>query len=311
MKLRNIILLSAAFSLVACGSATTDQTDVVEPTKSTAEKVVKSVGVDKASLSAILAAHPDDMKARYKYRNPQATLEFFGVEPGMTVAEILPGGGWYTKTLLPYLGDEGTVVGIDYSLRMWPEFGGFANAEFLEKKKTWPATWTEGAMEWRGGKTADIKAFTFENRDTSLDGTVDMALFIRALHNLARFEDEGEYLTKALADTHAMLKPGGIVGIVQHRGPASNDDAWADGNNGYLKQEAVKAIMDKAGFDFVASSEINANPNDKPTNEDMVWRLPPTLGTSKDNPELKAQLEAVGESDRMTLKFKKRAASGS
>ena len=66
------------------------------------------------------------------------------------------------------------------------------------------------------------------------------------------------------------------------------------------------AFMDKAGFDFVASSEINANPNDKPNNEDIVWRLPPTLGTSKDNPELKATLEAVGESDRMTLKFKKR-----
>jgi len=126
------------------------------------------------------------------------------------------------------------------------------------------------------------------------------------LHNLARFEDEGGYMTKALTDTHALLKPGGIVGVVQHRGPESNTDEWADGNNGYLKQSAVIAMMDKAGFDPVDTSEINANAKDKPSNEDIVWRLPPTLGTSKDNPELKATLTAVGESDRMTLKFKKR-----
>jgi predicted methyltransferase len=285
--------------LVGCANVTYDNAAQSETSDTMSS-------ANKTELSTILASHPDDMKARYQYRNPQETIEFFGVEPGMIVAEALPGGGWYTKTLLPYLGDEGGLIGVDYSLRMWPEFGGFANAEFLEKKKTWPASWSEGAQEWRGDTSADIKAFAFENRDTSLDGTVDMMLFIRALHNLARFEDEGEYLTKALADTHAMLKPGGIVGVVQHRGPAGNDDAWADGNNGYLKQTAVIAFMDEAGFDLVASSEINANANDQPSNEDLVWRLPPTLATSKDNPELKATLEAVGESDRMTLKFKKR-----
>lgn len=306
MKLRNIILFSAALGLVACSNATSDKAADSEPDRKPAVKTVKAANVDKAALAAILAAHPDDMKARYQFRHPQETIEFFGVAPGMTVAEALPGGGWYTKTLLPYLGDDGSLIGVDYSLRMWPEFGDFANEEFLEKKKTWPATWTETAKEWRGGTSADIKALAFEGRDTRMDGTVDMMLFIRALHNMARFEDEGGYLTKALADTHALLKPGGIVGVVQHRAPAGNDDAWADGSNGYLKQDAVIAFMDKAGFDFVASSEINANPNDKPNNEDIVWRLPPTLGTSKDNPELKATLEAVGESDRMTLKFKKR-----
>lgn len=307
MKIKTIILLGAAIGFAGCSQSSTEtvketatDTEVVK-----VEKVIKS-GFKKEALATILAGHPDDMKARYQYRHPQETLAFFGIEPGSTIAEALPGGGWYTKTLLPYLGNDGTLIGVDYSLRMWPEFGGFATEEFVEKKKTWPATWTEGAMEWRGGSSADIKAFAFENRDTSLDGTVDAVLFIRALHNLARFEDEGQYLTKALADTHALLKPGGIVGVVQHRGPESNTNEWADGNNGYLKQSAVIAFMDKAGFDLVDKSEINANPNDKPSNEDVVWRLPPTLGTSKDNPELKAKLEAVGESDRMTLKFVKR-----
>ena len=87
----------------------------------------------------------------------------------MTVAEALPGGGWYSKILVPYLGDEGHLVGIDYSIDMWPEFGGFANAEFLEKKKSWAAEWVAGAQEWRAGSAGDISAFTFSGRDQAMD----------------------------------------------------------------------------------------------------------------------------------------------
>jgi predicted methyltransferase len=203
------------------------------------------------------------------------------------------------------LGNEGKLAGVDYSIKMWPEFGGFATPEFVETKKTWPATWTADAMEWRGGYDTDITAFTFGNVPSDIKGQVDAVLFIRALHNLARFEDKGGYLTEALKNTHDMLRPGGIVGIVQHRGPEDNDDAWADGNNGYLKQSFVIKAMQDAGFKLVAESEINANPKDKPTTDDMVWRLPPTLGTSRDKPELKAEMEAIGETDRMTLKFVK------
>jgi predicted methyltransferase len=82
-------------------------------------------------------------------------------------------------------------------------------------------------------------------------------------------------------------------------------DDWAGGQNGYLKEDFIIGAMQEAGFEFVGSSEINFNPKDQPTDEDMVWRLPPTLATSRDNPELKAQLEAIGESNRMTLKFRK------
>lgn len=258
------------------------------------------------ALSAVLDAQSDKHKARYQYRHPQETLEFFGITPGMTVVEALPGGGWYSKILIPYLGDEGHLVGVDYALEMWPEFGGFATPEFIETKKTWPAEWVKDAAEWRAGSTGEISAFAFGDRDTSMDGTVDAALFVRALHNLNRFEDEGGYITSALADTYALLKPGGIVGVVQHQGPEGNTDEWADGNQGYMKKSNLVKIMETAGFELVAESDINANPNDVPSNEDIVWRLPPSFGTSRDNPELKAKMQAIGESNRMTLKFKKK-----
>jgi len=305
MTFKTLFLAATALTFVACGGA---GSDVKEAAKEVATKELPTAIGNQASsakLAMVLAAQDDKAKARYAARHPQQTLEFFGIKPGMTVVEALPGGGWYSKILIPYLGDEGHLVGVDYSLAMWPEFGGFANAEFLEKKKTWPATWTADAQAWRGGSNGQISAFAFGNRDASMDGKVDAVLFIRALHNMARFENEGAYLTEALTDTYAMLKPGGIAGVVQHQGPEGNDDKWADGNNGYLKKSQVISRFKEAGFELVKESDINANPKDVPGNEDIVWRLPPSLGTSKDNPELKAQMEAIGESNRMTLLFKK------
>ena len=138
-----------------------------------------------------------------------------------------------------------------------------------------------------------------------LQGTADIVFFPRVLHNLARFEAAGGYLTAALADAFAVLKPGGTFGVVQHHARDDMSDEFADGRRGYLKKAFVIAAAEAAGFEFVGESDINANPNDQPTEEDIVWRLPPTLATSRDNPELKAELEAVGESNRMTLKFRK------
>lgn len=304
----------AAALLSACGENTADetQTEMSQPEAVQAEMSEIETAAPKTQavsstdkLDTVLAAQDDTTKTRYTYRHPKETLQFFGVEPGMTVAEILPGGGWYTKILLPYLGEDGKVIGVDYSLAMWPEFGGFADEAFLENKKTWPTTWTETANGWRGDEGATVEAFAFGNRDTALDGTVDTVLFIRALHNLARFEDEGDYLTQAITDAHALLKPGGILGVVQHQAREDMPDDWADGSNGYLKKSDIIAKMEAGGFEFVDESRINENADDVPTAEDGVWRLPPTLGTSAENPELRSEMEAVGESNRMTLKFKK------
>lgn len=290
----------AAMALTACGN----------PSGSSDVDTVKSMEVvdltqNENKLDAVLAEQSDKNKERFDARNPKETLMFFGIEPGMTVVEALPGGGWYTKILLPYLGEEGKVVGVDYALEMWPEFGGFADEAFIKGKQTWPATWTASANEWRVEGDASVTAFAFQNRDTSMDGQADAALFIRAMHNLSRFEAEGDYLTKALADTKALLKSGGIVGVVQHQGPESAEDDWADGNNGYLKKSQLIAAFEDAGFEFVAESDVNENPLDNPTSEDQVWRLSPTLGTSRDNEELRKTLAAIGESNRMTLKFRK------
>ena len=270
---------------------------------------VASVVVDdNPALTSILDAQDDAAKARYEHRNPRETIEFFGIEPGMTVAEILPGSGWYTKILLPYLGDEGRLIGVDYSIDMWSHFGGFADEAFLKEKESWAQTWTANAIEngWQAGTTGDIKAFPFGSRDTSLDGTVDVAFFVRAMHHLNRFNtDEKNYMTEALADTHAILKPGGTLAIVQHRAPEANSDTWANGDNGYIKRSDLVRWVEAAGFELVGESEINANPKDVPTNEDFVWRLAPVLGTSRDDAELRAKMRAIGETDRMTLKFRK------
>jgi len=237
MTFKTIALAATAIVLVACG----DNNPVKSGYDAAHETAVKQD--NSAKLATILTAQPEKAKARYDARNPQATLEFFGVEPGMTLVDILPGGGWYSKILIPYLGDEGHMIGVDYSIKMWPEFGGFADEEFIEGKKTWAAEWVEGAQAWRAGSEGKISAFTFGDRDTSMDGKADMALFIRALHNLSRFEDEGGYMTEALADTHALLKPGGLVGVVQHQGPETNEDKWAEGDNGYLKLPRLKRLV--------------------------------------------------------------------
>ena len=258
--------------------------------------------VDTVALQTILDNQPDDTKARFQFRNPNQTLEFFGIAPGMTVAEALPGSGWYSKILIPYLGSEGELIGVDYAMEMWSEFS-FATPEFIESKASWPEEWTAEASEWVEGG-APVSATTFSG-EGSPSGEVDAILFIRALHNFNRFEAEGKYMTKAVALAHDMLKPNGIVGVVQHRAPESASDEWANGSKGYLKQSRVIALFEAAGFEFVASSEINANPKDTPGEDDIVWRLPPSLSGARDNEVLKAERMAIGESDRMTLKFRK------
>ncbi len=263
-----------------------------------------SATADEDRLAEVLAAQPDEVKARYEYRNPQETLEFFGIEPGMTVVEALPGSGWYSKILVDYLGPNGTLIGANYAQEMWPLFGFFSD-EQIEDFETWATDWPAEARDWRGEDGAGVRAFVFGSMPESLHGTADAVLLIRALHNLNRFEDEGAFLTAALQDAWNALKPGGVVGVVQHRAPADKPDEWADGSRGYLKQDFVIALMEEAGFERVAASEINANPKDQPGEEDIVWRLPPTLFTSREDPELAEEMKAIGESDRMTLLFRK------
>lgn len=265
---------------------------------------IQSTSADDNSdaLAAVIAARSAQDTVRDGARHPAQTLAFMQVAPGMTVAEGLPGGGWYTTILANYLGKDGTLYGVNYADRMWPLFS-FAKPDWIAQRiaasKQFPAlveTLTDNGIVTQG--------FTFETVPDSVTGTVDRVLLIRALHNLARFEQQASTLSKALASVKAMLKPDGMVGVVQHRAPDSASEEWADGNRGYLKQSAVIAIFGKAGFELVAESEINANPKDKPGANDIVWRLPPSLRGSKEGSPEREALVAIGESDRMTLLFR-------
>jgi len=289
-----------AFGLVACQPATESAPDM----ETDVEADDAPAAVEENRLASVLSAQPEDVQARYVYRHPQETLEFFGIAPGMTVVEGLPGGGWYTRLLLPYLGKDGHLIGADYALDMWPYFP-FGTEEFVETKRTWTTDWPASAEEWRADDSATLDAFVFGSMPESLAGTADVVFLARVLHNVANFEEEGGYLTALLADAFSVLKPGCMLGIVQHLARDEMSDAFADGSHGYLKKSFVITAAEQAGFEFVAESDINMNPKDQPGEDDIVWRLPPTFATSADNPELKAELAAVGESNRMTLKFRK------
>ena len=266
--------------------------------------VATNIAAGNNALEEVLAAQPEKVQDRYQYRHTKETLEFFGIKPGMTLVEGLPGGGWYTKILLPYLGSDGTLIGADYTESMYPKFG-FFSQEDLDAKKTWVADWTKEANGWRSEGDATVVAFQFGSLPDEMKGTADAVLLIRALHNLARFENDGGYLTSALSDAFDALKPGGIAGVVQHMARYEMADDFADGSHGYLKQGFLVEQMEKAGFVFEASSDINNNPADQPEASDIVWRLPPSYATSRDNPELKEEMKAIGESNRMTLRFRK------
>ena len=257
-------------------------------------------------LARVMEAQPENLKARYDARHPRQTLEFFGVEPGMTVVEALPGGGWYTRILLPYLGPEGHLIGANYALEMWPLFS-FGTDAFMVEMRRWRDQFAAQTEQWCREDCASVSSFWLGSLPEEMEGSADSVLFIRALHNLARFNEEHGFLDDALVSALAVLKPGGTLGVVQHWARDDMPDDWADGNNGYLKRGFVIDQVEAAGFKFVEGSDINANPNDQPSEDEYVWRLPPTLRVEgqEDNEALLAEYEAIGESHRMTLKFRK------
>lgn len=291
---------------------------------------------DAKRLQQVLDAQPEENQARYQWRHPAETLAFFGIEPGMTVVEVLPGGGWYSAILIPYLGSQGVLMGADYPLDLWPNFP-FVTDEFMAGRRGWPQDWPATAAQWRGDDGAEVLATRIGGIPDDLNGSADAVLFIRALHNLNAFEGKGGFRSAALADAWSVLKPGGVVGVVQHSAPKGRlasltedtwaalkpgavkivqdrltpegrSDQWADGSRGYLDRDAVVANFQAIGFELAGESDVNRNPKDMPAEDEVVWRLPPSLDGSEDDPELRAKHEAIGESNRMTLLFRKPAA---
>jgi predicted methyltransferase len=297
------LLLIFLFILSACGSG--QQSAAPKSDDVARQKAVTASA--KNVLQGILTSQPKEVQVRYNARNPQETLTFFGIEPGMTVIEALPGGGWYSKLLLPLLGEKGLLIGAGYDLEMLAMFDFYDDTRLAELAQ-WADQWPAEAKSWGNAQGASVSAFYFGSMQQELHGTVDAVLFIRALHNLARFSSDGDFLDSSIENAFQALKPGGIVGIVQHAARENMPATWASGARGYLHETFVIEQMLAAGFEFVASSDINANPRDVPGIDDVVWRLPPVLSGSKDNTERSTTMREIGESNRMTLKFRKPSA---
>ena len=237
----------------------------------------------------------DDDRARDQYRNPAETLAFFGVEPTMTVAEFSPGGGWYTRVLAPYLAPAGTYIAFQTD----SDAGTYRSRAQEARAKGWTEQFKEGTAEMTGMSADDVMAFEIDEMPEEAAGTVDRVVIFRSMHGL----NIGNNADTVLKAARMMLKDDGMVGVVQHRAPegASYDDYGAR-QRGYMRMEDVVAIFEANGFELAAESEINANDKDPANWEGGVWTLPPVLRYGDQD---RAKYEAIGESDRMTLLFKK------
>ena len=203
----------------------------------------KKPAFEQARLAKVLEAQSEEHQARYRFRRPDQTMAFFGIAPGETVLEVLPGGGWYSRILAPYLGQEGKLIGVDYATGMFQHFP-YADEAYMAKRAKRRTEWLQNVSDW--GSAAE--AYHFDTLPTALDAQVDTVLIIRGMHHLTRYDDKGGYLDSALQAAHRALKPGGKVGIVQHQAREDKSDAWATGAAGYIKKSTVIAAMNKKWF---------------------------------------------------------------
>lgn len=289
----------AALAVAACGGSEEATTTTAETPPAEAP-VVAEVAVD--PMETVLAGdwRSDAEKARDGFRNPAETLAFFGVTPDSTVVEVWPGGGWYTNVLAPYLATgEGTLIAAVWDVNA---FEGDRRTSIEQRIADFKAKY---AADPEAFGEIEYSAFSVQSGDLAEPGTADVVVTFRSMHGLMR----ADYAPKLFEDAFAALKPGGVLGVVQHRLPstAEQDPRAA---SGYVHEDFVKALAVLAGFEFVEASEINANPNDTADHPFGVWTLPPVSrtadgdGNAPDGFDAEAY-KAIGESDRMTLKFRK------
>jgi predicted methyltransferase len=248
----------------------------------------------KAAIAAALAAKyrkPGNAE-RDKQRHPAETLAFFGFEPKQTVLEYGPGEGWYTELLAPALAQQGKLIVTNTDPNgAKTERSTFYGQRFKLFTDSSPELYSKVETALVDSKAPDLK----------LDGTVDLVIVMRGLHGMVN----AGTLDKWLSEFHSALKPKGVLGIEQHR---ANADAKPEesAKKGYLPQEWVIGQVQAAGFKLLDKSEINANPKDTKDYPGGVWTLPPSFAQKDQDREKYA---AIGESDRMTLKFEKVSAA--
>jgi len=239
--------------------------------------------------AALAGAHRSEAnRARDQYRHPAETLSFFGLEPKMTVVEISPGGGWYTEVLAPVLAKGGKL----YAAHNNPA----ASERAAQSAETFKDKLAKDPV-YRG---VEVTSFGKDDYDgLAPAGSADMVLTFRNVHNWHM----GGFAGDAFKGFYRALKPGGVLGVVEHRLPEDRPDE-AMKSSGYMKRSTIDAPAEAAGFKLAGESEINANPKDTADYPKGVWTLPPNLTEGEVD---KARYLAIGESDRMTLKFVKPA----
>ena len=286
MRRRLLLALSTCFGLVTAPLAA-----------KAAEDTPDAVACEGCEALLELAAASDLRKAdrvRDPYRHPVETLTFLGVRPDMKVGEFAPGGEWYSRLLGLYLGGQGKLVGLYAD----PVVGRYP-AEATERLRKSAAAYPADVARFTGMSADKFASYTLDAVPEGEKGTFDHVLVIRMLHNMMR-------AGTADTDIRAMrelLKPGGLLGVVQHRAKADAPFAYSSGGKGYLREADVIKFIEANGFELVGKSEVNANPKDSADWPSGVWTLPPTLAHKEHDRE---KYTAIGESDRMTLLFRKR-----
>ncbi len=299
--MRNIFAITvlAATSVLSLATAATAAPQNARSSKNAAADTAAAhiAKLDPATAGALDAAltgsvRSDDERSRDAFRNPKAALGFYGLKSDMTVIEVSPGGGWWTDILAPTLRERGKlVVGVNTNINGPARRNlGALLTRFAEKPDVFDKVEITNYAPAQGGKLGP-------------DNSADMVLVFRHMHGLIG----ASLAPQALKIYYDVLKPGGVLAVEQHRWPqgapypAKSAD-WGYDNNGYISEADIAVLAKTAGFELAARSEINANPKDTRDHKHGVWSLPPTLRGGETD---KARLLAIGESDRMTLRFVK------
>ncbi len=254
--------------------------------------VSSALATDNVALRAAIDGEQrtPSYQARDSARHPYETLQFFGITPDMTVVELWPGGGWYSEILAPYLRDQGVLYAAHFNPQSEIAYFARSRAAFAEKLAADPETYSK----------VRLSVFDPPNKqEIAPPGSADAVVTFRSVHNWYMRGGGEDKVKAAFQDMYRALKPGGILGVVEHRLPEQRPLSEQE-TSGYMRTDFVIDMARAVGFVLVDGSEVNANPADTADHPKGVWTLPPSLRLGEEKADYYL---TIGESDRMTLKF--------